>query len=316
MANSFYPQLTELQLSESSREVLHGCPRKLEFRKFYQHSSSTETLPTGAGHALHAGYQEWMVSRDETKAIYAMMDRYPIKFATTPNASRSLEACYATLLAMIGNQSLQRYELCTFVVDGVSHPAIEVPFRLLIKDYNLDDNTPIVYVGYIDLVLFDRYTNEYVIVDIKTTTYSLADLTPKYKFDNQCVPYAMVLQRLLKSEKAISIQELQVKYLVVHIDILEPHVRMYEFDKSAIDVNDWARGFVKDLHDLKMYYQSGWFPRRGSSCLSWGKTCTHFLYCSTRDHATIEKMLELEPKYEGKPIEPWIEIDLYLEKAR
>lgn len=222
-------QINSLRLSESSRNVLRSCPRKLEFRKFYMHSRRDESLPAGAGTALHAAYQNWLVHKDFELACWQLLLHYPFKFEHNPMKDRSVQACYATLKAMTEFSQYGQYELAYINVNGENRPGIEVPFQINIANFSLDDSrfVPVTYVGFIDVVFYDIITGDFVVLDIKTHRNNMDDITAVYKFQDQCLPYAMVLERALNHP----IDMLDVRYMSCYIDTLEPQIRDYSFIK-------------------------------------------------------------------------------------
>lgn len=305
--------LQSLELSHSSRQMFASCARKLEFRKFYASSKRDETLASSVGTALHEGLQTWLDTGDKQAAIWAMMVNYPIKFVPpSPQMSRSLEACYATLIAMMSSQALNGYELVRVNVNGELRPAVEVPFVIHVTNFDFrgtdGQQIPIRYVGFIDLIMYNIITDEYVIIDIKTTGRKLDDFTPVYRFDDQCLPYALVLDRLIGRP----VTELNYKILSCFIDLDEPKVKLLDFHKSADEIADWTRGLYLDLQLIKTYYESAWFPRRSTACTAFNRTCQFFDFCQTRDEKTINTLLDFQ---DGKTEErklpaPWIEVDL------
>jgi len=59
----------------------------------------------------------------------------------------------------------------------------------------------------------------------------------------------------------------------------------------------------------------GWFPRRGTACLSWNRPCQFFDLCANRNGASLEKLIEAEnANFESKPRpESKLIIDLQIE---
>ena len=146
-------QITKLRLSHSSLRTFRSCARKLEFRKFHPTMSKDESLAGEVGHALHVGYQHYLVHKDRDAAIFAMLQRYPIHLNSNPSNSRSVEACYPTLNAMIDSGAFLEYEIAEIkCLDGEIRKAIEVPFQINITGFNLGDalsdiHIPVIYVG-------------------------------------------------------------------------------------------------------------------------------------------------------------------------
>ena len=305
-------KLDHLRISHSSIATFRSCARKLEFKKFYPATKRDESVDTGVGHCLHAGYQSYLINRDRDRAIYDMLLSYPIHLNSNPTHVKSVEACYPTLNAMIDTGAFTEYEIAKVkCLDGEVRPAIEVPFQIDLTGFWLDENktVKVIYVGFIDAILYDKIRDEYLVIDIKSTRWHLNDMTAVYHFDEQCIPYAIVLERILGH----SLDSLTVKYMSVYVDIAKPKVTPYEFIKNKQDVEDWARGLLVDLQMIKMYYNMGWFKRSPSGCVAFGKVCQYFDICNKRDHEDITRYLTLDqPTIKEEAIVPWIRLSLEL----
>ncbi len=305
-------QIKSLAVSHSSMSMFHSCARKLEFRKFYMHPGRDRSLPADAGSALHVGYQAYLVSRNKEEALAKMALAYPIDLCDNPMWARSLESCVATLEAMMSADNLIEYELAHVdCIDGVNRPAVEVFFKINIKNFSLSDTeeVPVSYVGFIDAILYNHLLDEYIVCDIKTHADRHDDLTAKYALSGQCMPYGIVLERMLEQQ----LEQMVVKYLSVKIDILEPKVALYSFDKTQQDIQDWAKGLLVDLQQLKLFYNMQWLPRNGENCFGWGKPCNFFDVCESRDEDYIQAMiLSNKQPYTTRDDPVWIECDLDL----
>jgi len=269
--------LEQFRYSYSSSMTFDSCARKLEFKKFYPSSARDRSLPGDVGKALHIGYQSYVVHGDRDRAIFDMQIAYPVDLNSNPTNLWSVEACYPTLNLMMDSGAFLEYEIAEIVcLDGKTRKAVEVPFQIDIKNFSLSDvrHIPVIYVGYIDLILRDRIMNEYLVTDIKTTRNNIIDLTPNYYFDEQCIPYDMILESILGH----SLDSLLVKYMSVYVDIDKPKVTPYEFRKSREDIEDWARGLLIDLQKIKMYYNMGWFKRSPKACLAYKRVCEYFVH--------------------------------------
>ncbi len=304
--------IKSLRMSHSSQATYRSCSRKLEFKKFRPQTARDESIDTGSGKSLHAGYQEYLISGDRDKAVWEMMLEYPIHLCSNPTNVKSLEACYATLNCMLDTGSFREYGIADIkCLDGVTRPAIEVPFQIDIKDFSLSDerHIPVTYVGFIDAILYDVILDEYLVVDIKTTRRYMDDMDAVYYYDEQCIPYAIVLERILGH----SLDNLTVKYMSVFLDIEKPKVSPYEYIKTKEDVEDWARGLLVDLQTIKMYYSMNWFKRNPNACAAFGRTCQFFKICNKRDDESINSYLTLdEPPIEEEPFVPWIKLEMEL----
>ena len=316
MSNSF-PAIDVLQLSYSTRGAYRSCERKLEFYKFYKHSARSESLPGDAGNALHRSMYIYLTTGDLDKSVATLALEYPIQFQKSAFQYRSLEACYSTLLAAIdaASQQLLGYELAAIVHNGKELPAIEIPFQININNFTLphkerSKGIPVTFVGFIDLIFYNSVTDTYIVVDIKTTRDNMQDYTPKFYWDDQCLPYGLVLERILKRP----IVDFNIMYWVWYIDHLEPRAEIYPFMKTENHVQEWAQQLAVDLMSIRLYWDLGWFPRRGNACVAYNHVCSHYNYCESRDRKHIETMLEhTGEKDERPPFEPWFEVDFELQ---
>lgn len=300
-----YP-ITQLELSHSTLDSYHSCPRKLEFRKFYGINTRGHSLAGNGGIALHDATGVYLKTRSHEAATLELMLKYPIDLCSNPLWKWSLEACYSVLLQIIKFlDEHSEFELATIL----DKPAIEVPFLINIK-HDISDFIPVVYRGYMDYVFYNRMENSYLVFDLKNTTSTILDHTPKYRFDTQCLPYALVLQRAL----GLDFEYLDVNYLVTYVNLMEPRIQLLEFEKTRNDVFEFAQDLYVDLIAMKTYYDTGWFPRRSSACMGYNRQCNHYNICESRKHSTIKEMLKSIEQQEQEPFEPWITLDLELIK--
>ena len=305
--------LTSLRISDSSLSTFDStCAKKFAFLKIWGGGRGPSDLPGEVGNALHTGFQSYMLSNDREKALFDMMLRYPIELCSNPEDNRSLEACYATMQLIMDYNHLQAYEIAEVRdKEGNIRPAIEVPFRINLKEFSLSstDVIPIYYVGFIDAVLFNNLTGEYIVVDLKSTRDNTKDLTAKFAFKEQCIPYALIIERMLNA----TIDHLKMIYLSVFIDIQKPTIFPYEFQKDEYDIQEWALGLADKIDRIKRYYNAGWWPRNSNACISYRKVCPFFTMCDERDIEKIQQRIAYNFEViEEDEFNAWIEMDLEL----
>lgn len=307
-----YEGLKELRISDSSLALFASCPRKFEFRKIYMHSEQDRTIHTETGKAMHAAYQEWFITRDKEKAVIKLCQEYPWDLNPSPFDQKSAEACYYTLEMMMASDQMLEYEIAEIkCVDGLVRPAVEVPFEIEILGFDLipGRDIKIIYCGFIDLILLNRLMMEYCTVDVKTHGDRKDDLTAKYLYKPQPLPYALVLQQALGED----IGHLQVNYLSARIHIEDPKIRLYTFEKSMEDLKEWAFDLWCALQQMSMYLQVGkWKRNGGDACMSWNTTCKFFDICAYRDPVDIELEIALFKQEPQEFPEPWIKTKLEL----
>lgn len=296
-----YPIKT-LEISHSTLQSFHTCPRKLEFAKMYGFNLKGRSLAPEGGNCLHAAYGKYLETNSKNEAILCLMLQYPIDLCDNPLWTWSLEQTYSALLALI-NWTDKNTQLELAIIDGKK--AIEVPFLINIK-HNIPGMIPVVYRGYIDFIFYDRMSNQYTVLDLKGTGANTVDFTPVYKWDSQCLPYALVLKRALDE----NLDFLNVQYLVTKLDLLSPQIQHLEFHKTEQDIKEWTQDLLMDLTTIKTYIQTQWFPRRSKGCMAFNRKCKYFEICDSRKLNTIMMMLQSLEQPEPRKFEALIELDL------
>lgn len=278
--------INNLQVSHSSMGTFHNCERLFEFSKIYGKNAYRDSIPMGSGQALHAGIQEYLHSKNETKAFLEMAYNYPIALYQEQAAlpyfkykGYSLEACYMTLEHFIAENPLHEYQLAK--INGKT-PAREVYFKINFTDFDSTCGMTYSYVGFMDLILISD-EGKILVTDIKTgRKHDVSE--DSYEFSQQVIPYALVLEQAFKEK----ISELNFLYLSVKTDRDKPEVEIFQYIKTAEDIADWARGMQDDLQKIDKNIARAWWPRKidGYNC----HACKFFYPCTVR---TVEKVKEI-----------------------
>lgn len=310
-----FDHISHVRLSDSSMNTFRSCQRKFEFRKMLNHPANDESLPAQCGQCLHAAFQDYLIHGDIDRALYVMLETYPYHLNVMDSDNYSIYACQSALESLISAPQLIDHELAYLITpDGVKRAAIEVPFEFKIKNFSLSDTrlVTVSYVGKADQILYDRSEQQYIIGDTKTHRRNFIDMTSVYVFDDQLVPYGLVLERLLDHP----VETFKVKYISVYLDLMKAQTRVYSFMKSKTDINDWAQGFVGDLYALKSAFNTAWFKRDHRSCNNFGRDCNYMDLCQSRNTEMIQRQIkslleneEVRPDHFGQP---WVTMDLDL----
>lgn len=317
MTNFTYPHTNYepvFRTSYSTQSLYRSCARKLELRKFIEGPREEESLAAAVGQCMHRALQNYMVYGNRDLAIWELIKTYPIELNNDENNFRSIEACYATLQSVFDSYSLSHLQLANIKdpATGELQPAVEVPFEINVQNFSIsnDIHIPVIYSGLIDAIMYDVSTGNYIVIDIKTTRNAVNDASALYVFDDQCVPYGLVLEAVLGTDH----KSFTVSYMHIYIDIKNPKCHYYEYHKSESDVLDWARTFAFELTQIKEYYNLQWFPRNGNSCMNFKRACEYIDYCIVRDPMKIMKFLQdnnAENSRFDRPA-PWVSVDLNL----
>lgn len=313
---SNYP-IEQLVLSHSSRSSYRACERKLEFRQFYGTPGygKEESFSGEVGKALHHGLGDWLIHNDENRAVVEFLKKFPhkLEMLNAQNINRSLEASYAAFMALLSSSFISKYAIAQIKnLQGEIRHCIEVPFALKIVGAPID--IPVWYVGYIDEIMYDPLRDRYIVVDLKTTRQNYGDYQYRFTYDEQTIPYGIALEHALGKR----IEDFEVNYLSVYIDLLEPKIEEFPVPKTHQDLEDWHRGLCDDIAKIALNYKREWFPRAtdGQACISWNRKCQYHEECSYRDTSVLTKILQGTPRkglFQNGD-EPWIVAELpYLE---
>jgi hypothetical protein len=309
-------------ISYSSRNTFKGCERKFELSKLYPRRERQwdDNYAADVGNAIHRGFQDYLIHRDVEQATWALMMAFPweSEFAQEKD-DRKFEAVLSTFEEMLATNVLDDYELAKIkrpntpeeiaagLTEGVIVPAIEVPFAIRFRNLILPDGRGIQYTGYIDAVMYKLTSEMFRTLDIKTTRMHVLDATAKYEFNDQQVPYGIVIEHI--ANKAV--EQFEVLYFDTYIDLLEPDVKLYPFTKNQVDIQEWMIGVALTVQQIKQYMEAGFFPRTGGGCMSFNKPCNFMQVCASRDKDYINEWFLMGEEPKGRePFHPWIIADL------
>lgn len=263
------------QLSYSLLGDFHECERKFQLNRLLRNPSirGKSEMPWHIrGTAYGAGVQCYMLTGDiDLAAFVTWLSYYPqeedLLRVPTISQARCVNNLYLSKDQL--DKLRQRYEVATF--NG--RPATELSFKILI-------DAKWFYTGHIDLVLFDKVQKIYIVFEIKTTLYKMADLRPLYQNSAQALGYSIVLDTIVGADQ----NEFGTLYFVCrdknNSDFI-PDIYPFPFNKTIIDRLKWFYTLGMDVKRLNEMEELGIFPMRGHSCVKFGKTCTHFGFCST-----------------------------------
>jgi len=294
-----------LTVSHSSMSVWQSCKRKFELRKLYKHGAFRSEFPMDIGKVMHLAYQHWLVHKDIDSALFVLLQKYPTEYAEFWDTKdyRSLEAVAVTMEAIFASQDMIEWELATIMdKHGQERPCVEVEFEIILDGFDILGRK-IIYVGYIDAVLFNVLTGAYKCVDLKSNRAQSLERDANYRYDGQQLPYGFVLNHIVHGV----LNTFQVTYLDAYIDILEPRVKTFSYDKTKQDVEEWFTAFCFQLLEIKRYAELGWFPRKQTGCLEYGKPCQFLMPCAERDFFKLQEyfLMALEeerPEQERNPV--------------
>lgn len=257
--------MRKYRLSHSALELLHTCERKFQLDRLLVGSEREASEHLSFGHSVGAGIQSYLQHQDEDLALYeAWLAYWPIVETQKKDQARALLAMQSSFRYL--DTILEEWELVSF--EG--KPTVEMSFRL-------DIDSKYYYVGYIDAVLKNRFTGQYVVLEIKHTGLLLLDVSPLYMHSGQAVGYSVVLDKIAGQAQA----SYGVLYVVLQLGKAYNEVKTHvlPFNKTLLDRLNWFITLGLDVKHLHEMEELGVYPKRGSSCLTFMRPCQHFGTC-------------------------------------
>lgn len=265
----------DIRLSHSALETLLTCERLFQLDRLLEGTPPKQDYPaTVFGKAFGAGVATYLLNQDTDKSLWEGWLAYtPI----LEDEKRTEEILLNLLLVTFPklDDLLQDWELAFFQ----GKPAVELSFRLngLGKESGIHN---LYFVGYVDVVLKNRWTGNYAILENKTTGLDLLDLDSLYKNSGQALGYSIILDRITGESHS----EYGVLYLIGQLKSrsgggFQPVVHIREYHKTLQDRLNWFISLGMDAARLEQMLELNVFPLRGGSCLQYMRACKHFGTC-------------------------------------
>lgn len=275
-----------IRLSYSSLELLHTCERKFELTKLLASEQEPEDSEHFSfGHAFGTGVATYLITQNQEEALYqSWLAYWPI----VESDKKTQEISQAMLMAAFQHLDnlLMEYEVVSFQ----GKPAAELSFRL-----NIDERY--YFVGYVDVILRHRFSNQYVVLEVKHSSSLLNDLSPAFGNSGQALGYSIVLDKIVGE----SLSDYGVIYFIGQLNAKSPFDFKFQtlhFNKTLVDRLKWFFTLGLDIKHIEEMQTLKIFPLRGSSCLSWNKPCRYFGTCNLHSFDRPKKEEPDENEYQ------------------
>lgn len=285
-------------LSYSSRLQLHACPQKFRLYKLrnplveVQDRDGTGSITFAFGHAVGTGVQDCLQGMTEDQWLLKMFLEWPEDLlAVDEKRKKSFwYACIAVQkFAFLRQQGLllKGYELMQYG----GKPACELGFCISLP-HGFKER------GYLDAALQHQETGKIAVLECKTTWFSNVN-SAQYKNSSQAIGYSVVLDKI-----AGEYSDYTVYYPVYVTTRFEWEV--FPFTKRFAERAGWLQELLFDISDVQRYEETGHYPRRGESCIAFGRECEYFGSCTLSirhlttplDPAAIEKLEKENAAYQ------------------
>lgn len=275
-------KMTGIRLSHSALQTFLTCERKFQIDRLLEGEQKKEDFPaTVFGRAFGAGIATYLIEQDSDKALFEGWKAY---YPILEDSSRTEEVLYNLLIVAFSklDDLLLDWEIAVFQ----GKPAVELSFRLNI-------NETCYFVGYVDVVLKNRWTGKYAILENKSTGMNLLDLDPLYKNSGQALGYSIILDIIAGQENS----QYDVIYCIGKLNSktsggFAPTIIISEYAKTLQDRLNWFIALSMDVNRLEQMLELNVFPMRGDSCLQYMRPCKHFGVCHMQaldSYKTIEE---------------------------
>lgn len=276
-----------LNLSFSRLQALWRCPREFYLKELEAIPDGfSGNLHTAFGSAFGAGIQELFRSGSlEYACVFALAhwdyDAWDDPQGKIRNKSfgeviQAIEHFYHTQLPNIG----ENWELAT--ING--KPAIEMMFFIRINDeFN--------YQGHIDLILRNKLDNSLCAWEMKSSGQEQQEAN--WGNSEQTLGYHAVLNYSTGTKELSASRTIYLTYQVNKAD--DPNANFgfqyFPFELPATASIDFVNQLLMDANTIKLYEEAGFWPKRGSNCVRFGRVCQYYGMCDTI--ATDRKISEL-----------------------
>jgi len=269
------------QLSYSSLNLLHACPRKYELYKLQalQNQVDIEDDYTGVtfatGHAIGGGIAECFAGVSERDIIFHMFLGWKPDLLDTDTGR--LKSFWLSVIAVQKLISLREDGFLSDweVVEYNGKPAIELSFIIHLPD-------SFYYRGFVDAVLRNKIDGRIMVLECKTNS-SHTISAAQYKNSAQAIGYSIVLDAIFPNLSTYDVQYLI--YRTKHM-VYEPMI----FTKNYLQRAQWIQDLLLDIEILERYDAANLFPMRGESCRDFNRDCEYFGVCELSNERLTKKL--------------------------
>lgn len=267
-----YSQLTEL----------HRCPRKFQLMKQQADVQSSldaveENLNFAFGHAVGAGIQSWLATKNMDAALFNCFMAWNAGFDERDRyGSKSIWEAHMAVEKFIpfAMEELADYEILT-LANG--KPAIEIAFSIHAERGNK-------HYGHMDIGLRNIRTGKVAVGECKTTKYKEAE-EAFYANSGQGVSYSTMLETLYPG-----ITEYEVLYLVYSSSARK--WQLMPFTKSVKHKVEWIKDLLLDHSLIETYERIHFYPKRGEACYDFGRRCQYYGECNLVSDVPLPRLPE------------------------
>jgi hypothetical protein len=271
--------------TNSQQDTLHECPRRFQQTKIIRPGADLVQLTNldfVYGHSVGAGVQTYIVTGNRNAALFAAFLSWSADLDS--QIEKKEKAAHWATLAVLKFITLwdgikQDWEVAVF--NG--RPASELSAWLDLENGGY-------HVSHIDVILRNKKTGFYTVVEIKTTSIRNVDES-QYGNSGQSLGYSVILDAIVN--KINEVNTFQVLYFVYAT--LQREWIVMPFTKSRELRADWLQDLLLDHVLISTYRKLNLFPKRGNACFSFNRRCAHYGVCDLKDNRRTDSFEVWKP---------------------
>lgn len=283
-------------LSHSSIKTKRSCPRKYYLYKVANHPSLTArsaTIHTAFGSAVGTGVAQLLTDPDDLPLAYHLaFSDWDVPIYTRDRG----KFIHAVFSALEDFQTKAR-ELrdAGFVIATInSRPASELSFKLTIPNMGY-------YVGFIDIVLHNERTGNFICVECKTTNREMHPAL--FSNSQQDVSY-LAIATAMGSFSADSL------YPILTAKVDGAHWKYSTFKRTKEDFDNFFKSLLLEYQHLQLMHSYNHYPKNGDACMSFSQLCPLYGECD-KSFPILPPKPKLDDK--GKVVEETWDLEVTLE---
>ena len=269
-------------ISYSQMSMFHECPKKWALMYRDGHKIFTSNIHTVFGTALHEALQHYMTTmfevsgaaadREDTVEIFenSFRENYTSQFKsnnnkhfTTPEEMREFYDDGVAIIEFFKKRRPKYFTRRDTYLVGCEVPIILQPNKSL---------NNVMYMGYLDLVLYNEWEDKFYIYDIKTSTRGWGDRTKK----DQIKQTQLVLYKKFFSEQYdIPLEKIDVEFFIVKRKVPEfsdfaiSRIQIFKPASGKVKVNKatkFLNTFISEAFNKSGHRDSIHIPKPGNGC--------------------------------------------------
>lgn len=261
--------------SYSTFQLLHACERKLQLKKLEMSiegqtrgiTRQEDNIDFAFGKAVESGVHAVLMEKQSHEIWWDMFRAWDVPLLMQHpkgKAKTFIDAWVAVeKFAWIKDNMFQGWEIAYF--NG--KPAIELSLCI-------DIQNGYYYCGHVDVVMWNPLENRYRILEIKTTGLKWSH-EAMYKNSDQANGYSIVLDSIVEDIEATNTYEVFYLQFSTETD----QWTRYDFTYSRSNRASWINTILIDINRVDTYRSINFYPKRGGSCLDYGRPCAYFGTC-------------------------------------